>query len=119
MERIAQALLGEQQQAATGQRFAPPARKVAVGAAAGDAQPPFVQGPAARVIPFDQMASGQAKFCLGVVGSEGQRLLVTCRRVVELALVLQHVGQVVVHLGEAGRRAIAWRKRARASPSWP
>ena len=40
----------------------------------------------------------------GVVGLEGQRLLVTCRRLVELALLLQRVAQVVV-------RSV-WRERA-------
>ena len=36
----------------------------------------------------------------GVVRPEGQRLVVTCRRLVELALVLQRIAQVVVCLGE-------------------
>ena len=78
--RIAQALLGQQQQAASRQGFAHPARKVVPRHNAGHAQSPFIGGPAALVIPFDQIASGQAQLRVGEVRPESQRLLVMCRR---------------------------------------
>ena len=96
MERISQALLGEHQQGATGQRFALPARQIGPLLEAGESQAGFVSAPAGVEFGFEQVANRQAQFRVWRIGGDRLESLKSLAGFGHFELFPQYAPQFVV-----------------------
>ena len=95
-------MLGHQQQPASQERLARPARQVGLRRGAGHAQPRFVRRPATLVISLDQIANRQAQLGVWSVGLERPEPLEDLPRFRQFQLFPQRYPQIAVCLGVVG-----------------
>ena len=103
LDRVAEAVVGIQQDRPALERAAVPGRLGEPGDGELRAlQPPFVLGPAPLEIAHLEPGQGAAEVDLGQVGLDGQRPIIASERLGEMSLGLQRVAEVVMGLGVIG-----------------